>query len=324
VDYSSSINLILDNSTRWNSAFLSIQRGLKLKTAVNIFINEHLDALGDDRLEEEDWQQLADVVDALEPFSYITLRLEGNPITGSHGAIWEALPALDLLLQHVETKRETLRQQRSQRSTPPSRNRRQIPHTPDISPLEVAYQNAWEKLRKYYRKTDDNFEIYAAATLLNPCLRKTYFTERWTDDSAAYVPRMIDVNKRLWERDYRQDTPMRPLFNSQSRLDSFLAGITQPRRQELDEFALYVEGQPAAYTDWSEYNIFEWWMQAPFPSLRQWAFDTLSVPAMSAEVERVFSQARRTLTRDRNLLNEENLEALQCLKHWLDHKIVAY
>ena len=44
--------------------------------------------------------------------------------------------------------------------------------------------------------------------------------------------------------------------------------------------------------------------------LRQWALDTLSVPAMSAEVERVFSQAKRLLTIDRNRLSNEMVEAL--------------
>ena len=63
-------------------------------------------------------------------------------------------------------------------------------------------------------------------------------------------------------------------------------------------------------------------MQSPFPGLRQWAFDTLSVPVMSAEVERVFSQARRLITQDRNRLGEDMVEALLCLKHWWDSGIL--
>ena len=44
---------------------------------------------------------------------------------------------------------------------------------------------------------------------------------------------------------------------------------------------------------------------------------------MSAEVERVFSQARTFVTQDGNRLGDDMLEALQCLKHWLDAKIVG-
>jgi hypothetical protein len=45
------------------------------------------------------------------------------------------------------------------------------------------------------------------------------------------------------------------------------------------------------------------------------AFDTLSIPAMSAELERVFSQAKRFITDDRNRLSPETFEALMLLKH---------
>ena len=46
--------------------------------------------------------------------------------------------------------------------------------------LEVAYQNAWEKLKEYYNRTDEAYSIYAAATLLHPSHRKAYFTKHWS------------------------------------------------------------------------------------------------------------------------------------------------
>lgn len=134
---------------------------------------------------------------------------------------------------------------------------------------------------------------------------------------------MLGRNRTVWESEYRQQGPQRPLYNPDSRHDAFLAR-TQPQRpqQEEDEFSIYVNGQQVRLTNWADHNIFEWWMHSPFPSLRQWAFDLLSVPAMSAEVERVFSQARRFLTSDRNRLGGEMVEQLACMKHWLDHKII--
>ena len=39
-------------------------------------------------------------------------------------------------------------------------------------PLVVTYQNAWEKLLKYYGLTDDAHSIYAVAILLHPSHRK--------------------------------------------------------------------------------------------------------------------------------------------------------
>jgi hypothetical protein len=47
------------------------------------------------------------------------------------------------------------------------------------------------------------------------------------------------------------------------------------------------------------------------------AFDILSIPGMSAEVERIFSQAKKLITDERNCLQEESVEASECKKNWL-------
>jgi hypothetical protein len=46
------------------------------------------------------------------------------------------------------------------------------------------------------------------------------------------------------------------------------------------------------------------------------AIDILSIPAMSDEPERVFSGARRTISWERAQIGAENLERVECLKHW--------
>jgi hAT family C-terminal dimerisation region len=62
----------------------------------------------------------------------------------------------------------------------------------------------------------------------------------------------------------------------------------------------------------------EWWRanQLLYPKLAQMAFDLLSIPAMSAECERVFSQAKLALGPQRNKMIEATLNAMQCLKNW--------
>ena len=47
------------------------------------------------------------------------------------------------------------------------------------------------------------------------------------------------------------------------------------------------------------------------------AFDILSILAMSAELERLFSGAGIIVTERRNRLDAETIEALECLKSWL-------
>jgi hypothetical protein len=52
------------------------------------------------------------------------------------------------------------------------------------------------------------------------------------------------------------------------------------------------------------------------------ALDLLSIPAMSAEVERVFSSVKRLLTSDRNRMNEDSIEETQLLKHWWSNELI--
>ena len=46
------------------------------------------------------------------------------------------------------------------------------------------------------------------------------------------------------------------------------------------------------------------------------AIDILSIPAMSDELEQVFSGACRTVSWDRGQIEAETLEQVECLKHW--------
>ena len=44
---------------------------------------------------------------------------------------------------------------------------------------------------------------------------------------------------------------------------------------------------------------------------------------MSAEVERVFSSTKRTVTTDRNRLTDDTIGKLQLLKYWWQHDLIA-
>jgi len=289
-----------------------------MKSALEIYLITQADAVPD-QLTENDWQQLKEIADALEPFHLLSTRLQGQGSAGSHGVIWETLPALDYLSEYCEKKINQLRTQQEEEGR---HTRRNSQHSQPVNPLQVAYQNAWEKLQKYNDLTDEAHEIYAAAALLNPCLRKRYFDTRWTDNAALYIPPMIEKNKSIWKNEYSQISVTEPSEELHSAFDIFLANSQHLSAAGGDEFDQYINGSQTQFVKWKEENLFEWWQQYPVPSLRQWAFDTLSIPAMSAEIERVFSSSRRTITVDRNSLSNERFEALQCLKHWMDNGLL--
>ena len=55
------------------------------------------------------------------------------------------------------------------------------------------------------------------------------------------------------------------------------------------------------------------------------ALDLLAIPAMSSEVERVFSSTGMMVTDRRNRLKEDVIEAVECMKSWgVDTGIVAF
>jgi hypothetical protein len=58
------------------------------------------------------------------------------------------------------------------------------------------------------------------------------------------------------------------------------------------------------------------------PTLCLYASDTLAIPAMSAECERVFSSTKKLITPERNRLTEEIIEASECLKNWWERGLI--
>ena len=63
-----------------------------------------------------------------------------------------------------------------------------------------------------------------------------------------------------------------------------------------------------------------WWfdreLQMEYPILSKWALNIHSIPAMSAEPERVFSGTKQTISDSRHSLGSGTIEALQCLRSW--------
>ena len=63
--------------------------------------------------------------------------------------------------------------------------------------------------------------------------------------------------------------------------------------------------------------------RSTFPDLSQLAIDVLSAFAMSADLERTFSKARRTTSWERSQLSANTIRCSELLKYW-SHRGVAY
>ena len=69
---------------------------------------------------------------------------------------------------------------------------------------------------------------------------------------------------------------------------------------------------------------FEYWRQRQmqYPRLSRMAFDVLSIPPASDEIERIFSLAGLMVTPHRNRLEENTVESVQMLRSFLKEGII--
>jgi hypothetical protein len=87
--------------------------------------------------------------------------------------------------------------------------------------------------------------------------------------------------------------------------------------EELDELESWISTRPFEL-DQSE-SLPQFWLRQrkTNPRLAQMGLDMASIPAMSSECERVFSQGKLLITGQRNRLRADIIEATQCLRMWL-------
>lgn len=91
------------------------------------------------------------------------------------------LPALEYLLKHLEDLRRIYK---------------------DDVWIQIRIDAAWDKLNKYYNKTDDTM-AYMAATVLNPLYKWKYFEGVWTEDVLKqWLRQGKQTFRAYWEANY--------------------------------------------------------------------------------------------------------------------------
>jgi len=258
-----------DNDTRWNSTRNMIQSALDQKERVAVFCAMEA-GLAKDALTEQDWADLREIMELLEPFHYLTLLGENRGT--QFGSIGLILWGMDLLLEKLENARKK------------SRN----------TPFQSAVDSAWAVLKKYYEYTDESV-IHVAATVLDPRMKYSYFDRRWKKDWIKKAKEtMIEFVARYREdEDNPTSTSIPPLAKSNRPIDidSWRFGSTAKKEDELTRYLkapLLFLGTPEANDG---FDLLEWWKgnAKEYLTLARIAFDIFSVPAMSVEQERVFS-----------------------------------
>jgi hypothetical protein len=99
-------------------------------------------------------------------------------------------------------------------------------------------------------------------------------------------------------------------------LDAILTRSSTPT---VDEFTTYLKEPVIVVPPTAErLNPIEWWSnhRSQFPTHSQMALDLLSIAAMSAECEQVFSGAGLLVNNRKRRMKEDIIEAIECLRFW--------
>ena len=182
-------------------------------------------------------------------------------------------------------------------------------------------------------------DLYILAIILHPCYRTSYFSkfdafhkdpifqweqrlkqlkEFWQNWKEEHSPTPLTVQERIVRRQTQsiQSSKSRQHHTIYEMNEQVLGGWVIDTNK-IDEFEDYIQNPSQKLA--SNETALSWWrtntQQARWPILSKLAISILSIPPMSAEVERVFSGSRRTIPWTRAGLKPEMIEIIECLKH---------
>ena len=279
-----------DHRVRWNSWYIMLDWSIdRIKPFLQSYIGDDPD-LSNDILTASDWRTLTSMRDFLQPFFQITKYTEGRNAT-----INRVLPSLDFLLDRYELGA--------------------LSHTTDDF-MKLSIDAGWKKLKEYWNKDVNRASIYIAAIALDPTRKMSYFTAHWQQD---WIDQAKQQLQELWRTYFNTPTSTRPLPDAvieEPEAPEFLRWMnaTQPVTA-VDELEQYLN-EPLVY---GRINIITWWggQRGRLPMLTRMAMDTFSIPAMSSEPERIFSSTKHIISDERASLKADTVEALECVKHWM-------
>jgi hypothetical protein len=289
-------------------------------------------------LTPEDWSILSQLADGLKIFHTATIALEGYAKNAKFGAMWECVPVLEILSNNLIRLQDeypllTTFQSTDISSIDPLSEH--VPRNPATDFICESVNHAWVKFQEYYKLTDRSI-WYIAGLILNPEHKWAYLEYAWREER-DWIQTAKKQFKALWaqykpaqaaqaypEAVARSSLPSRELKRKESTLENELNAwrhISKKKAKIMDEYDEYLSTAPLEAGTVS--NLVVWWghHSGQWPNLSRLAFDALSIPAMSAECERSFSDAGRTITDERASLDPEAIEACSCMKNWLSRKL---
>ena len=284
--------------------------------------------LQQDFLTEADWEDLIRWQKILIPFRELCEQEEGRAQAagreGQYGTLWRVLHGMNFMYNILEKAQKEV-------NTPGT----------DVERTEhynTGINTAWLKLEKYFKLTDSS-PLYVAAIVLHPARRFEYFEDKWAkhptwiknvkkvfkDLFTSYCEKVTNINS-AYDPDESQPKNVKSAYLEfdEFSVDYLSRRYQKQKKKDTDNLELDTYLRSFDHRLRSIKDPLEWWKthQTDYPILARMAFDIFSIPAMSSEVERVFSAAKKLITDERNCLGAEAVEACETQRYWLKLDLV--
>jgi hypothetical protein len=258
-----------------------------------------------------DWAVITEYIAVLEPLKSATDRLQGRGKAGTHGALYEVIPVFESIIAELNTRILLLSV---------------VDYEPSEAPedhIAINVRAARKKAAIYLDKLL-KVPVYYAATALHPRY-KHYFKRFWVDKAALLHTTHLGF-EHLWSTYKLADAAATTTLGSSlgratsSFDDAIDSVLDQDTGVAEDEYSGWL-AEPAWTADQYKFGCtaVEYWLQQKpkYPNLSQLAIDVMTIPASSADCERVFSGTGRVMEPQRRKIGSELLAALICTQRWI-------
>ncbi len=264
---------------RWNSTYVMIERALKLKRVLkSLSCEEENNFFTKYKISENEWENLSAICEFLKTFFEATLMVSQQ----SYPCLCVVIPLFDTLLKHLQNYKN------SQNSI--------LKNCSNLMEL---------KLKLYENKLKNDLSFYSV--ILDPRLNIHYFKDSIIDEQ-------FNTLKESFLKFYKTNYCNESLSTSKEtnkETSSLMHSIYKKRKISDDE---EVERYFEIALEDSEIDLIQWWSthKTLFPHLYRMAFEILNIPATSVPSEQIFSKAGDVITKKRNRLSKDSIQAIIC------------
>ncbi|KAL1939214.1 hypothetical protein VTO73DRAFT_10255 [Trametes versicolor] len=318
--------LLLDSPTRWSSTYVMLDRAERLHEHVDQFVYE----IGSQERDRERRQKLLDLQLSADEWARVktALSLLAHADNAQQAFSSDQGPTLHLGLPALEA----LHKAWSSRAT-----RSKYAH------FESAIDKGLSKVAEYYDKTSSS-DVYTLAMILDPSQKKRHLERYWGKELSNQSLKRIE---KMYKERYlsilavsADDSSARTSGHGSRTAAAKVQRLARELSDDEDDSGSDVAAGLDASTaepwlvDFNGYlnspdqlgkhNIVQWWgvNEARYPVWASLAQDYLAVMASSVSSERAFSSAGITISKRRNRLKGDIVEALQALKCMIHHDLL--